>query len=484
MSPTLLLVLRLSLLLLFFLACLLLERRDKRLYVVLLVLGVVVLDGALYPNSNAKAVESIFHPNLMGQNFRLVQLLIPLALMAALLVRGIPRRWDGSAIFWFAFFGWVLAEAVVGLLAGHTPKYVFGEGAVIVQLGGAMLLAAGVPAEDYVNRPALRRFLQASAVVAVVLFVTDVMEIRFTSNTIPDLPLQEAGTIGADSATVLTSLGVLALVMGVARPRHLGRRAVLIIPAALLILSHLASTQRAARLGLYVSLLVVLVIACLPTARRRLSFSLGQVGFAAACLAAIGFGMVFVPAVVNAAAPQTVVAAPDTDRFAPTSRQGSIQSRFNQWEVVRGRIAERPLTGEGLGGTFLSFDEGDNAYVETNISHNIALDVIRRTGAVGAVLGVSALLAVLAQAILTWRFHPNTQVAALAAATIAVTAGLLAKGMVESILEKHRLAVLLGVVLGIAISCYRSGSGRLGLQRALGPVEESRAVPVGADSAR
>jgi O-Antigen ligase len=481
MSPTLLLLLRLAVLGVLFLVCLRLERRRRGVVVVLLLVGVVLLDATLYSNSAAAAVQSIFHPRFFGQNFRITQLLIPLAVLARLIARGLPRRMDGSALFWVAFFAWILAEAVVGLLAGHTRQYVLGEASVVIHLGGAMLLAAGVPAEDYVNDRAVTRFLQGAAVFATALFVLDTLGVRWSNNVVPDLPLVSLGSYAADAATLFSSVGVLALVLGLAGPKHLGRRALLLLPAAVLILSHVASSQRAARLGLYVTLLVLLVVGCLPTARRRLPISLGQVGFAAATVAVLGFAAVFVPAVAGVAAPDSAVASPNAEQFAPTSRQGSIQSRFNQWDVVLDQIRERPLAGEGLGGTFVSYSEGEDAFVQGDISHNIVLDLLRRTGVVGLVLGVCALLAVWAQAVGVWRFHRNNQVACLAVGTIAVTAGLLAKGMVESIFEKDRLAVFLGVVLGIAISTFLSRDSATPIR---GAHDGGRVAPTHASASR
>jgi hypothetical protein len=460
MSETSLLVLRLGVLLLIFLVCLHLERRRRGVVVVLLMLAVALVDAALYPDTSANKLRSIFHPTLFGQSFRLTQLAIPLAVAARLIVRGRPRRFEASAPFWLAFFAWTAVSTAIGLIAGHSTKLTLGEAAIIVHVGGMIFLAAGVPAQDYVRDRAVVRFLQASAAAATVLFVLDQAGVRIQSSVVPDLPLVRLGSLGADATTLFSSLGVLALVLGLTRARNLGSRAAVLVPAALLILSHLASTQRAARLGLYVMLIVLLVIACLPTARRRLGFSVTQVGFAAAGLAALGFAAVFVPAVASLAAPQSAVATADAGRFAPTSRQGSIDSRFNQWNVVLRKIKDSPLTGEGLGGTFVSYEEGTKTFVQGDISHNIVFDLLRRTGVVGLALAAAAVLAAWAQAVGTWRFHPSTQIAALAAGAATVTAGLLAKGMVESIFEKHRLAVLLGLVIGMTMSASMSWARR------------------------
>ena len=460
MSGTDLLVLRLVFLLVFFLVCLRLERRGRRVVVVLLLLGAVLVDATIYDGTAVSAQRSIFHPELFGQSFRLPQLLIPLALLARLTVNGLRPRLDVSAPFWAAFFAWVLVEALNGLVSGHPAQLVLAHASIIVNVGGAMLLAASVPAEDYVKDPAVPRFLQGAAVLATGLFFMDLLRIRLSNSSIPDLPVIGFGSFGADAATLFSAVGVLGLVLGLSRPAHLGPRALVLVPSALLILSHLASSQRAARLGLYVMLLVLFVICALPTGRRRIGFTLGQLGYVFACVVALGLATVFVPAVANVAAPQSVIATADADALAPRSRQGSIESRYNQWAVTIAQIKEKPLVGEGLGGDFVSYAEGKKTFVEEDISHNIVLDLLRRTGLVGFVLGLAALLAVFGQTLSVWRYHPDNQVAAFAAATMAVTSGLLAKGMVESIFEKNRLAVLLGCVLGMAISTWLSGVRR------------------------
>jgi hypothetical protein len=56
----------------------------------------------------------------------------------------------------------------------------------------------------------------------------------------------------------------------------------------------------------------------------------------------------------------------------------------------------------------------------------------------------------------TWRSQAANLTAALSLAATAVVVGLVAKGMVESIFEKYRLAVALGVALGLTLSGARA----------------------------
>lgn len=64
-----------------------------------------------------------------------------------------------------------------------------------------------------------------------------------------------------------------------------------------------------------------------------------------------------------------------------------------------------------------------------------------------------------------WRRHADGGAAALALGCVAVVAGLLAKGMVESLFEKFRLATLLGLLLGAMIAMAASADRTSGPRR-------------------
>jgi hypothetical protein len=86
------------------------------------------------------------------------------------------------------------------------------------------------------------------------------------------------------------------------------------------------------------------------------------------------------------------------------------------------------------------------------MTHNIFGDLVLRSGLVGLGLFLLALVTTAAAAARGWSWHESDRAAALALAGGAVVAGLIAKGMVESIFEKYRLAVLLGLGIGVMIS--------------------------------
>ena len=84
----------------------------------------------------------------------------------------------------------------------------------------------------------------------------------------------------------------------------------------------------------------------------------------------------------------------------------------------------------------------------TDVTENIGLDLWMRSGLIGLGLFVLALFFSLFDGLQAWRLHPDRMVAVLALALVAVVVGFVAKGMVESIFEKYRLATMLGLSLG------------------------------------
>jgi len=137
------------------------------------------------------------------------------------------------------------------------------------------------------------------------------------------------------------------------------------------------------------------------------------------------------------------------ETFTSLGKQQSAQSRLNQWKKARELIEERPVTGWGLGKTYRHYDAGHLEFFETNYTHNVGTDLLMRTGAIGLVLFVLAMSLSFLDGLRAWRRQTDDIAAVLGLASAAIIAKLLAKGMVESLFEKYRLATLLGIVLGI-----------------------------------
>ncbi|HEX5016974.1 MAG TPA: O-antigen ligase family protein, partial [Actinomycetes bacterium] len=153
----------------------------------------------------------------------------------------------------------------------------------------------------------------------------------------------------------------------------------------------------------------------------------------------------------------TVASNWTAESLGATTRVGSVESRFNQWAEAWEAVERSPVVGQGLGSTHVHFEEGQNAFVESDINHNITLDVLSRTGVVGLSLAAIAVIITVVQGVRVWGSAAANAVAFWALSAVAVVAGLLAKGMVESILEKDRLALLLGLALGFVGAAVTRG---------------------------
>src|SRR5918992_4679412 len=112
-----------------------LERAGHSATTVLLVLWILVLDASLHADPN-KVPAGLFHPGVgpdpdptddileSAVSFRLVDLVIPIALGARLYARGFPARIRMSSIWLLAFFGWLVGAALIGLINSNSPDLI------------------------------------------------------------------------------------------------------------------------------------------------------------------------------------------------------------------------------------------------------------------------------------------------------------------------------------------------------------------------
>jgi O-antigen ligase len=428
-----------------------LERRGRSIVVAQTVIVVLVLDASLYSTTNATVLISVFHLSSGGQNIRLTQVLLLLALIAKLCAKGLPRRLDAASGWWLAFFVWYTAAAFVGLSNGNAQALVTNRAFLVIEAGGMIVLTSSVSIEEWLSERGLARLLRITGVIAGVMFVLATLHVRANGH-LPYLPLAGFGDLGPDAATIFLSLGLMGLAMEVTRRTR--RRGVL-LSSAVLVVAHSASAQRATRLDLVVSVAAFVLILLLPR-RRRFFVRGGELVLVALAIMAVFAVPIFARAVrgnsdasVLAAVPVVSTAA----HVASTSyRQGSVQSRYNEWAAARPLIGQSPLTGYGLGETFTHYDVGTRSFVTFDLTNNIALDLLLRTGAAGLALFLMALIASLAAGWRAWRDSPVDEGALLAAMASAVLLGLLGKGMVESILNEYRLTPLLGLIVGLVLA--------------------------------
>jgi O-antigen ligase len=129
--------------------------------------------------------------------------------------------------------------------------------------------------------------------------------------------------------------------------------------------------------------------------------------------------------------------------------------------VAFGDARQHPILGQGLGFTYTYYVPGPNQFVTTDLTENIGLDLLLRTGVIGLTLFLVALVMSLVNGFAAWRLHPDRMAAVLALGLVAVVIGMVAQGQVESIFENYRIATLLGLTLGLLRSVVTSGGGTM-----------------------
>ena len=271
------------------------------------------------------------------------------------------------------------------------------------------------------------------------------MSMNQTSISVPALGVPHLGPIGADASSVLAALGTTAiLVAACGRARY---RLIIVLASLPLLLAPIASTQRASIIALGASAAVVLVAAFGSTWRRRITITPTE-----AILTLLGLLVPVLAYVIvqwNAGRPilpQTFVET----AFESTGNQQSAEARKLLWEEGRELAAQHPFLGSGLGTQFSVPRIGsgsDTAWVD-GAFHNIGFDLVVRSGFVGAALFIVVMVVFVRDAWRAWRGSVQPRDAALALAAVAITAGFLAKGAVESVLEKGKLATLVGLAFG------------------------------------
>jgi len=426
-----------------------LERQGREITVLATIIGLLVVEGSVYPGFDAPV--GVFHPTFGSLSFRPYEILIVIAVAARLLARGTPARMGPALLWWLGFLSWIGVAAFVGLTMGHSGKIVAFEAKAVIYLG-AMVLAAGIPAQELIGGRTIRRLLLFSAGVATLMICLDSAGIRVTGRVL-GVPLEESGRMGADAASIFLALGTLALARGVTSNE---RRLPMLVAACPLVLSTFVPSQRATLLS-FVAMAALLVLAGVMTSpRARLRASSGEIAATALMLVAL----VTLPWVVGGIQGKQLPSYPLASRVSVAltdrSKQLSAEDRVNQYNKAIPLILEKPFLGWGLGKTYSHFHPGPDVFEENNLTHNIAGDLLLRTGVVGLVLFGTAMWLALRDGWRVWRDHSDGAVACMALACVAVLTGLMAKGMAESVFEKFRLAVLIGVFLGILRSLVTS----------------------------
>jgi O-antigen ligase len=373
-------------------------------------------------------------------------------------------------MLWLALLAWLVTAGVVGVYDGNPLRLVGFHGKAIVYLG-ALVLAADIPLEQYIAKGQLERFLGWTAALAVVLIATDIAHVDITRD-LPLLPLQNLGTMGSDAATIFTGLGSLAVAIGLFSAERRGR---LLATAVPLLATPVVADQRAAFIALGVSLATVL--AGMLLSHRRVHVTPTEGALAVAAVAAILL-VSTLPGLIG----DTTVKLPFqnelTTTFTSYEEVLTTRDRLNQWSAAGPLIAERPIFGWGLGKEYTYYDPGHLVFKPIDLTHNILGDLLLRSGAVGLALFLLALGSTAIRLVRAWWTQGDDRAAAFALGAGAVVAGLLGKGMAESIFEKYRLCIALGLGIGTMLAAGLPSRRR---SRATGEARPPRDLRVAED---
>ena len=423
-----------------------LERRHRPVTVVVFLVALLVVESALYSSPNEVAL-GLMHPQIGSLSFRIFDVVVPLAAVARLLAGRRSGRMHPGVLWWLPFVVWMLTAAVIGGVSGNAADIITFEAKLVVYL--LMIpLAAGVPARQYMEDRGVRRLLVFSSSLAALLVVTQFLGISVAA-AIPLLPLDGVGVLGSDLASVFVAMGVVVMAVALVSERGRGWLVLLALP---LLACPLPVGQRAAMVGLIVS--VGALALALPFGRRGVRTTPTEV----ALVLAVGLGLIILPTFAPAVTEQDTKALPLaslTSPFTNRAKQLSGEDRVYQWRKARVLIAERPVFGWGLGFTYVSWDPGYYRFRDNFLTHNIVGDLLLRTGAVGLILFLIPVALALGLALGGWRGLVDTRMAAVTLGAGAALAGLLAKGLFESIFEKYRLALFLAVLVGVIVALDR-----------------------------
>lgn len=444
------------------------ERAGRVIYTINVIMTVLVLDAALYPDTGATQAKSLFHLSFGSHNVRLTQVLLSLALLAKLSVRPPSRtgaapsassrpsrkvRW--AAFWWALFFIWYAVAGVAGMLRGYDTNLVVSRGYLVIEAGGMLLLALSVPLEDWLGKHGLTLLIRIAGAIAGVLVVMRLSHVTINGH-LPRLPLVAFGRVGPDAATLFLTLGLLALALELTRER---RRPDVLAAGLVLILAHAATPQRATRVDLVVSLATFLVVVLWPR-RRRFRLRGGELALAGLALAGVVAAPLFARSVEGVPSASVIDQIPIVNTAAHVAssnyRQGSVQARYNEWHAAWPLVTAEPVTGGGLGETFTHYDVGTRTWVTYDLTNNVLLDVAVRAGAVGVALLLLAVGATVLAMTRVWRHSRSNQGALLCGMALATLIGLLGKGMVESILNEYHLTPLVGFLAGLVLACAAS----------------------------
>ncbi len=431
-----------------------LEKKGRPEVTVLFILGLLVVETLIYPSQN-DVPAGLFNASFAGRSIRVPEYIIPIALTARILARGMPRRMGPTAMAWTAFMAWYGFGIIVGGLLNNSFSEIFFQSKALIYIGGGIALVAGVPAKRLANPIAWRNLLIGLGALVALISPMAVAKNPMRID-LPRMPGAVIGIISPDAATILVVIAIIALLFEAARHKRLLIAGIAAVP---LLLSPFIATQRAAILGLSVTLGAVAIGSFGPQWRRRMRSTPTE----ALLLVCILMLPVLVTVSMRALWPpspgSSIVPFADvlTETFVAERKAQSADTRINLWREGIDQSSDYPWTGWGLGKTYEVERAGQPS--ESLVGggfHNIVIDVLVRRGFIGVLIFVIAVFLTCRDSLLAWRRHTNRYAAVFSFACGTAFLGLLGKGMAESLFEKFRLATLFGLLIGAIISLANS----------------------------
>lgn len=421
-----------------------LESRDER-HKIFATLVIVMLVEALLAGRAAEVPRGILRPVIAGQDFRPPDGVIVVALAARVLHLG--QRFTLQSVLWASFLAIYMTSALVGIMNGFNTVEVLFQAKGSFYLLGGMAIASGANPQKISDSVGKLSMFGAAAAMAATAMTFAGIRLSFT---IPGQRINQLGSMSADTITLLTTLGLFAVIMEAVRPQP---RWPQIGAGLILLLSPIAGTQRASYLVLAVTVLALVALFSTPAGQRRSRVTLTEVSLVVAGLVAIvGLNFIFNDG--------EEVVAPFETAFTGAAEQRSAESRFGLADQAIDRIQERPVLGWGTGVKVIRQAEFSNKAVAA-AAHNLILDVGMRVGLTGLGVFLAAVFYSLRTGVSLWSRARSDVVAGVAAAATVSLIGVLAKGMVEPALDKFRLSLTFGISVGLIMAARQTDDAEI-----------------------
>ncbi len=414
-----------------------LERRGRGEVVVATVLGVALLEAVLFQSQNT-VPSGLFRIPLGSFDIRPVDVLIPMALAARVLARPPASRISPTALLWMAFVVWYAAGGITGFYGGNPVSEVIGQVRSMLLFGGAYALVAGSDVRKLLGEKFLRVVSRVLFVIAlgyiVMIMVVGPISAGFGPLTIPEL-----GGLGADTSSIVSTMGLMLILVEISSPVHHRFR---IVAGALAMLIPLIGHQAASIVALGVMIGATMLISLTPRWRERVTITPTE--FLLVVVLSLTVGFVGLTATGRTAD----IAGGVEDALVGSAQDSTSRLRVLLWEDAKNFILESPVIGHGAGFRQILPDQWP-APPTLVASHNIFLDIALRSGLVGLALFLFALFSSFREVIRAWRSRLDPRLTMLSLGAGIGIGGILAKGMVESVFDKFRLAVFLGALLSM-----------------------------------